>query len=83
MAAARIKLSVDSVGLERLAATMIGHVDADGIRSFSSRTAPRTSSSRNDEFLAIALRLVTEPAGSRLTRTPISPWRTFRFRPSR
>jgi RNA polymerase sigma factor (sigma-70 family) len=54
MAAARIKLSVGSVGLRRLAATMIGHVDADGSGRFR-LDAPRTSSSRNDEFMAIAL----------------------------
>ena len=54
MAAARAKLSAGSVGVERLFPSAIGQVNADGFGRFQ-LDAPRTSSSRHDEFVAIAL----------------------------
>ena len=54
VASARTKVSERAVGLERITMTVIGHVNADGSGRFR-LDAPRTSSSRNDECMAIAL----------------------------
>ena len=53
-AAVRVKFSEISTGLERPVLSEIGHVDADGSGRFRV-DAPRTSSSRNDAFVAIAM----------------------------
>ncbi len=51
---ARAKLSGRAVGLEGMTQNVIGETGADGSGRFS-LDSPRTSSTRNDEFMAIAL----------------------------
>jgi hypothetical protein len=50
----RLKRPENTVGPEGLSPVVIGHADADGSGQFR-LDAPRTSSSRNDEFMAVAL----------------------------
>jgi RNA polymerase sigma factor (sigma-70 family) len=54
MASVRVKFSLIQGGLLRPILTEIGHAEADGAGRFRV-DAPRTSSSRNDEFVALAL----------------------------
>ena len=54
MTSVRNKAAADTVGLEALSPIVSGNVNADGSGRYRV-DAPRTSSSRNDEFLAIAL----------------------------
>ena len=54
MVHARVKQFGDAFGPEALYPAVIGHADADGSGQFR-LDAPRTSSSRNDEFMAVAL----------------------------
>ena len=50
----RLKQLGNAVGIEGLSPVVTGHADADGSGRFR-LDAPRTSSSRNDEFMAVAL----------------------------
>jgi RNA polymerase sigma factor (sigma-70 family) len=54
MASVRVKFSLTQGDLLRPVLTEIGHAEADGAGRFRV-DAPRTSSSRNDEFVALAL----------------------------
>jgi hypothetical protein len=54
MASARNKTSGRAIGIESLSLNVIGSATADGSARYRI-DAPRTSSSRNDEFLAVAL----------------------------
>jgi RNA polymerase sigma factor (sigma-70 family) len=54
MVHARVKQFGDGLGIEGLGPAVIGDADADGSGQFR-LDAPRTASSRNDQFMAVAL----------------------------